>query len=201
MFIVSIAGTAFFSIIIFSLALGLPVQGYYMKPASSAKIQTPQNLIDGGTVKPVSGLPIRLKIPKIRVDAAIESVGLTPEGAVGIPKGPTTVAWFNLGPRPGDNGSAIISGHYGPWRGGIPTVFNNLYKLRPGDKIYIKDSLGVTTAYVVRELRAFGQNDDVPIVFGSSDGQAHLNLVTCQGIWNKAKKSYSERLIVFTDKE
>jgi hypothetical protein len=37
-------------------------------------------------------------------------------------------------------------------------------------------------------------------VFASNDGGAHLNLITCAGEWNKGKKSYSERLVVFADK-
>lgn len=54
---------------------------------------------------------------------------------------------------------------------------------------------------MVRELRTYGPKDDVTNVFNSSDGQAHLNLITCEGIWDKASKSYSKRLVIFTDKE
>jgi len=147
------------------------------------------------------GLPARIKIPKIKVDAAIEVVGLTKDGAIGVPKGPTNTAWFNLGPRPGEIGGAVIIGHYGVWKGGLPTVFNNLYKLRKGDKIYIKDKKGATVTFVVRKLQTYGENEAAPDVFNSNDEKAHLNLITCQGIWNKNRKSYSERLVVFADKE
>lgn len=117
-----------------------------------------------------------------------------------VPKGPNDVAWFNLGPRPGEIGSAVISGHYG-WKNNIPAVFDNLHKLRKGDKVYVEDKNGATITFVVRELRTYDQNEDASDVFGSSDGKAHLNLVTCTGTWNKAQKSYSKRLVVFTDKE
>ncbi len=141
-----------------------------------------------------------LKIPKINVDAPVEDVGLTPQGAMDIPKGPNDVVWFNLGPRPGDVGSAVIAGHYG-WKNEIPAVFDNLHKLEKGDRIYIKDEKGITMTFVVRELRTYGEDEDASLVFDSSDGGAHLNLITCQGVWNKNKKSYSNRLVVFTDKE
>jgi len=52
--------------------------------------------------KNISGLPVRLKIPKINVDAPIISVGITSQGEMGVPKGPSDTAWFDLGPRPGD---------------------------------------------------------------------------------------------------
>lgn len=145
------------------------------------------------------GLPIRIKIPKIAIDALIDYVGLMPQGAMGVPKGPSTVAWFELGPRPGENGSAVMAGHFG-WKNGLPAVFDNLHKLKTGDNIDVEDAQGTTTTFVVRELRTYDLKENTSAVFLSSDGQAHLNLVTCQGIWNKAKNSYSNRLVVFTDK-
>src|ERR1035437_3088718 len=56
-------------------------------------------------------LPIRLKIPKINADAPVEYVGLAPDGSMGVPAGPNNVGWFDLGPRPGNIGSAVIAGH------------------------------------------------------------------------------------------
>ena len=147
------------------------------------------------------GRPVRLKIPGINVDTVLESVGLTSQGAVDVPKGPTNAAWFDLGPRPGDNGSAVITGHYGLWKNGEESVFNDLNKLRKGDKLYVEDDKGVIISFVVRESRRYDPNADASDVFGSNDGLAHLNLITCEGVWDKVSKSYSIRLVVFTDKE
>lgn len=146
------------------------------------------------------GRPTRLIIPKIKVNAIVKYVGVTAQGAMGVPKGPTEVAWFDLGPRPGEVGSAVISGHYG-WKNNIPAIFDNLNKLQKGDELSIKDEKGVFTTFVVRESRIFKENQDASSVFGSSDGKSHLNLITCGGIWNKERKSYSNRLIIFTDKK
>lgn len=147
-----------------------------------------------------SELSARLKIPSINVDAPVESVGLTSDGAMDIPKGPDEVAWFNQGPRPGEIGSAVVSGHYG-WKNNTPAVFDNLHKLRVGDKIYIEDEKGDVITFVVRETRVYDKDAIVPEAFGSSDGKSHLNLITCTGDWNSSETSYSERLVVFTDKE
>lgn len=144
-------------------------------------------------------LPVRLKIPKIKVNAIVEYVGLTPDGAMDSPKGPANVGWFNLGYRPGEIGSAVIDGHSG-WKNNIPAVFDNLYKLKRGDKIFVEDEKGITTTFVVREIRKYNPKADASDVFGSSDNLAHLNLITCTGIWNKVWKSRSSRLVVFTDK-
>lgn len=147
-----------------------------------------------------SGLPVRLKIPKIHVDAAVEYVGLAHDGAMDVPKSPSSVAWFNLGPHPGEVGSAVIAGHFG-WKGGGAAVFDTVSTLHAGDKLYIEDEKGVQLTFVVREVRTYGKHEGTSGVFFSSDGKAHLNLITCEGVWSKAEKSYSNRLVVFTDKE
>ena len=147
----------------------------------------------------VAGLPVRLQIPKIHVDSVLGQVGLTPAGAVAVPVGPTNAAWFDLGPRPGEVGNAIIVGNYG-WKNGIPAVFDKLYSLHAGDLIYVVDGQGVTTTFVVRQIRLYGSTDDPSAVFVSSDGKDHLNLITCEGVWSASEKSYSKRLVVFADK-
>lgn len=194
----SILGIAGLSIIIFFL--GLPGQGSRAQQdlVASASVGS----IQDSASQPVStGLPVRLKIPSIYVNAAIEQVGLTPGGAMDVPKSAANVGWYNQGPRPGKTGSAVIDGHYGWWKNNTPTVFNNLNKLHPGDKIYIEDDTGVTTTFVVTGSRNYDPTADASDVFSSGDGNAHLNLITCEGVWDNNQKSYANRLIVFTDKE
>ena len=148
-----------------------------------------------------AGRPVRLTIPGINVDAVVEYVGLTPDGAMDVPKSPDEVAWYERGQRPGEKGSAVISGHYGRWENGQGSVFDDLHKLRKGDELSVTDDRGATTTFVVRESRRYDPAADAADVFGSSDGGAHLNLITCDGVWNETQNSYSDRLVVFTDKE
>lgn len=147
------------------------------------------------------GLPVRLEIPVIKVDAAVELVGLTPDNSMDVPKSPADVAWFKLGTRPGDKGSAVIAGHYGRWKNGQVSVFDDLHKLKKGDKLSVKDDKGATITFVVRESRNYDPNANAAAVFGSNDGQSHLNLVTCEGVWDATTQNYSQRLVIFTDKE
>lgn len=175
--------------------------------ASLDKIRNSQDLVESkpaefiNSIEPVrSGFPVRLKIPKINLDAVFEYVGLTPDGAMDTPKNPVKAAWYNIGPRPGEKGSAVVAGHYGI-KDGKSSVFDDLYKLRKGDKIYIEDEKGVMIVFAVRESRRYDPNADAADVFDSKDGKSHLNLITCEGNWNKVLKSYSTRLVVFSDKE
>ncbi len=141
-----------------------------------------------------------LTIPSITVDAEVGDVGLTSEGAVGAPTDPARAAWFNLGPRPGEAGVAVIDGHFG-WKDAVPAVFDHLADVQKGEKIYVKDASGVSTTFVVRTIKTYGASGDASDVFASNDTHAHLVLITCGGIWDATQKSYSERVVVFADKE
>ena len=154
-----------------------------------------------GEALPVSGrarrgLPVRLTIPRLGIDAAVEKVGLTPDGTMGVPTSPETVAWFKLGPRPGDKGSAVIDGHSG-YRSGA-AVFDDLPSLRKGDLLFVEDATGVQVRFVVRRTRTYDRDANASDVFGRNDGR-HLNLVTCTGDWDAAAGTHAQRLVVFTD--
>lgn len=164
-------------------------------PLDNQKQEAKNQVLAVEVQKETQGLPVRLKIPKINVDAAIQYVGLTSHGEMEVPTNSVDVGWYDQGPRPGEKGSAVIDGHLNNGNG--PGVFTTLYKLKKGDKLYIEDSKGTTTSFVVRESHTYdpGHADEV---FSRTD-RAHLNLITCNGVWNPAKKSYNKRLVVFAD--
>jgi LPXTG-site transpeptidase (sortase) family protein len=187
--IVILAGLSLFSAIVL-----------YFVTGNSAQQNIPA--IESEQISALSvGRPVRLKIPVINVNATVEYVGLTSNGEMDTPSGPTGVAWFELGPRPGEKGSAVIAGHYGRWKSGERSVFENLNKLKKGDVLYIEDDGGLTLTFTVRESRSYDPSADAFDVFSLNDGKSHLNLVTCEGVWNAASQTYSQRLVVFTDKE
>ncbi len=144
---------------------------------------------------------MRLKIPEINVDAKIDSLGVTKDGAMESPSNSQDVGWFAFGPRPGENGSAVLAGHYGRWKNGDVSVFDNLHTLKAGDKLYIQNEHGVIITFVVRQLRVYDKNDDTSQVFASNDNASHLNIIACAGVYDEALKTYSNRLVVFADKE
>ncbi len=81
----------------------------------------------------------------------------------------------------------------------MPFVFYNLDKLKIGDKIYIVNDKDETLAFVVRSIKSFDRTADATTIFASSDGLAHLNLITCEGTWNQVNGNYPQRLVIFTD--
>jgi LPXTG-site transpeptidase (sortase) family protein len=192
--IISIAGLAISPALLFYLNPKIPIQRDLVPLIESSATFPEQE-------KAGPGLPIRLIIPKINVDTAIEYVSITSDGEMGVPEGPDNVAWFELGPRPGEIGSAVMAGHYGPWKDGRRSVFDNLNKLKEGDKLYVEDDKGMIISFVVRESRRYDPKADASNVFYSNDGKSHLNLVTCEGVWDQVSQNYSQRLVVFAEKE
>lgn len=222
-FIFSILGMVFSAVLLFFPSFDLPIRGAYM---NDSILQTPKYGVEEEaaelapepapeptpivSVEPVQTLtleaqagpelPVRLKIPSIGVDAAIEYVGLTPDGAMDMVNGPVNVAWYSLGPRPGEEGSAVIGGHFG-WGGGVPSVFDRLHELNVGDTFSIEGANGSIIYFVVRETRVYEKDADATDVFTSSDGKAHLNLIACEGVWDAVSNTYPQRRVVFADEE
>lgn len=158
------------------------------------------SLIATNTNKQVSlSLPIKIVIPKINIISNVESVGLTLDKIIDSPINPDNVAWYNLSPRPGEKGNSIIVGHSG-WFNKRPVVFDNLHKLNIGNKIYIVNEKEEPTIFIVKKIKTFDENENTSEIFNSNDGGVHLNLITCGGIWNPSDQTYSQRLVVFTDK-
>ncbi len=201
-------GYVFSVLILFQFVSVQIALGFYQSPplvtthlavaAAPAKIVAPTKKTPV-IVKPTIGIPVRMKIPSIGVNANIQSVGLTADGSMGVPTVPRDTAWYNLGPKPGEVGSAVISGHVN-WLYGAKGVFEKLKSLHAGDTITVQDEKGSVTTFKVRTTHAYGLMDDVTAVFRSTDGKSHINLVTCAGVWDKKAKMYDKRLVVFADK-
>lgn len=143
--------------------------------------------------------PVRLIIPRIGLNAAIEYVGLTTGGAMAAPSAPGTVGWYELGPRPGNTGSAVIDGHSG-YADGTAAAFDELPALGKGDTLYVEDASGRLASFVVSATRLYARDANAAEVFAPTAAR-RLNLITCTGSFDAAAGTHSERLVVFADLE
>ncbi len=146
----------------------------------------------------IYGLPVRLIIPKIKVDANIIHMGITSDGDMEVPSRLEDLGWYKYGPHPGEEGSAVVAGHLGV--GALEFgVFKNLNLLSVGDSVIVIDDKGLLISFIVREIRVYDKEEQVKEVFSSVVG-SHLNLITCTGTWIPSERTLSQRLVVFTDK-
>ncbi len=144
--------------------------------------------------------PTRLIIPAIAVDAAVQSVGRTASGRMGIPTNFTDVAWYNLGPKPGEAGSAVVDGHLDTGRD-ANAVFARLNELITGDEIDVLDETGKKIRFRVTAMEIYDEaNAPLNKIFDQSETKARLNLITCDGVWNQKKRDYNKRLVVYSER-
>ena len=142
-------------------------------------------------------LPVRVQIPKIGVASSLDRLGRAPDGTVEVP-GPDrwdVPGWYELGPRPGELGSAVILGHVDSKRG--PAVFFRLRELRRGDEIKVTRADGSSVRFVVQRTEQYDkQRFPTDEVYYPTLTSA-LRLVTCGGQFDHSTGHYRSNIIVF----
>lgn len=143
------------------------------------------------------GIPETISIPILSLSASVESVGLDTQKKMDVPKDPANVAWYNPGFKPGEKGNSVINGHVDSPTG--PAVFFRLKELKTGDKIAVIDNQNHKYNFVVKDKKSFPFNQ-VPLneIFGPSD-RPLLNLITCDGIFDRKSKNYTLRTIIYSE--
>jgi len=149
-------------------------------------------------VAATSTIPTRLIIPALNINANVQDVGLTAAGAMGTPNNFTDVAWYKLGPEPGQLGSAVIDGHVDNGLS-LAGVFKHLVDIKVGDDVYVQEEDGSKLHFTVTDVETYPyENAPNEQIFEQTDA-ARLNLITCEGVWVPAGRTYDHRLVVYTE--
>ncbi|MGW4117791.1 class F sortase [Nocardia sp. NPDC004711] len=140
--------------------------------------------------------PVSFDIASIKASGSLIAVGLNADGSVQVPTDYLQAGWYQQGPAPGEQGSAVILGHVDSYKG--TGVFFYLKKVKPGDMIDVKRADGKTAHFKVTDVRMYlkSQFPD-QLVFGPRGG-ATLQVVTCGGQFDQAAKSYESNVVVFS---
>jgi sortase (surface protein transpeptidase) len=143
------------------------------------------------------GVPQRLLIPSLRVDAPVLPVAADAQGNMESPRTAGETTWYAPGPRPGQVGNAAVAGHV-DFAGVGPAVFWSLRSLAPGDAVWVIDDAGARRRFVVDSVEVY-RLADVPVerVFGDH-AEANLNLITCAGDFDPVTRSYDLRVVAYT---
>lgn len=138
--------------------------------------------------------PIGLSIPDIGVSTRLVSLGLNADQTVEVPSDPAAAGWYRLGPAPGSPGSAVILGHVDSTTG--PAVFYHLRTLAPGARIDVERADGSVLRFAVRRIATYANEDFPASRVYRNRGAPTLTLVTCGGVYDKAKGGYQANLVV-----
>jgi LPXTG-site transpeptidase (sortase) family protein len=140
-----------------------------------------------------AGRPTRLDIPAIDVHEKLHGVGLNGDGSMEMP-GFGDAGWYDLGPRPGAPGPAVLVAHVHSPAG--PDVFWDLHELEPGDQVTVHRTDGTSTFVVERSEQV--AKDELPFkrIWPKTDASV-LRLITCGGELDPKIGGYPDNTIVY----
>ncbi len=141
----------------------------------------------------VNVTPVRLVIPTIHLDARIEARGLDSRRNLDTARDFHDVAWYDLGPAPGQPGNAVMNGHVNWWTGNA--VFTYLSRVRVGDRIQVVRADGTSVWFRITGKRVVTANARIASLFAPGP-VATLTLITCTGAWDALTQSDTHRLLV-----
>jgi sortase (surface protein transpeptidase) len=144
---------------------------------------------------PMVAVPVELTIPAIGVRTSLVRLGRTRAGALQVPDSFTVAGWYDLGPRPGQAGPAVIAGHVDSTLG--PAVFYRLGDLRAGDRVYVRRADGSVGTFVVTGVLMYSKSAfPERSVYGPVPGP-QLRLITCGGTFDYTRHSYLSNVVVY----
>ncbi len=140
--------------------------------------------------------PLRITIPAIGVEAPVGTVGLDPDGAIGVPRAVATTAWYRYSPSPGALGPSVIVGHVDSAADG-PGVFYALGRLRPGEPIRVDRADGSTARFTINKVLEVPKGAfPTALVYGNTS-RPELRLITCGGHFDPTSGHYPDNVVAF----
>jgi len=141
-----------------------------------------------------SGVPLRLVVPAIGVDARVQAFDLNPDLTMPAPGDAVTVGWYSFGAEAGAAGNVVLAGHR-DW-GGRRGAFFALGAVPDGAEIWLQDRRGVWYLYAVQWSVSIPEQDaPIPELLGATVTPV-LTLITCSGVFSRAAGQYLERRVV-----
>ncbi|MEO5708425.1 MAG: class F sortase [Nocardioidaceae bacterium] len=143
-----------------------------------------------------AGVPVRLKITALHLNAAVVPVQVSDDAVLDPPSDYREVGWWTGSAKPGaGSGQTVLTGHTVHTGGGS---MDHVGRLRPGQKVDVVTRRG-TMRYAVRQVRVFSTEAvarRAAGLFGQQGGDGRLVLISCTD-WNGA--SYDSNVVVFGD--
>jgi hypothetical protein len=119
------------------------------------------------TPPPYNGGVARFQIPSLKVDAAVEAIGINSQNELETPTNPRNVGWYDsstakqyIGSKPGFGKNSVFAAHvdyYGLPPGDLP--FNKLKNTSPGDAIDVVMDNGLVYHYKIIFKQRYNVSD------------------------------------------
>ncbi|WP_146607534.1 class F sortase [Spongiactinospora gelatinilytica] len=141
--------------------------------------------------------PTKISIPAIGVSAGLMSLGVQKNREIAVPplSKPKLAGWYQHGPVPGQIGPAVILGHVNNRQG--PAVFARLHQVKRGQKIRITRTDGKVLEFTVDGVEKIRKARFPTARVYSNLNDASLRVITCGGIYDPRRHSYTDNIIVY----
>ena len=141
--------------------------------------------------------PVRLRLPRLHVDAPVLPVSVGPDGLLDVPANPRQLGWWNGSARPGPaSGSVVIDGHVDSAASGLGAFFR-LREARPGDEIVLENATGKSINYTVVARRSYAKTSLPAAQVFATAVSPRLVLLTCGGAFDEATHHYADNVVVY----
>lgn len=139
--------------------------------------------------------PRLIKMPTLDVVGPIQKVGLTKENAVAVPTNVNFAGWYTGSVKPGYPGLSVIDAHVsGKY---APGLFKQLPKLKAGDALQVTYGDGTVRSFEVVDGKAMPEKEAAAyMLVKRTTIDRQLNLITCDGVYDRATEQYDKRYVV-----
>jgi LPXTG-site transpeptidase (sortase) family protein len=140
--------------------------------------------------------PVTVSVPAIGLTLPVTMLGLNLDGTVQVPTDIQEAGWYDLGPSPGQIGSAVVLGHVDSYKG--PAAFSQLRNVVTGDQVTVMLTDGVSALFQVTSVAIYPKMDFPAQQVYGSHGNAALQLITCGGDFDTQTGSYESNVVVYS---
>lgn len=146
---------------------------------------------------PPDWTPTAIRVPKIKVDAPVDALGVDDKNTLEVPSDPIRVGWWSGGAQPGQRDPAVLVGHRDSSTG--PAVFFELGDLVPGDEIEVDRADGSTARFMIERIESHPKTEFPTLsVYGATESSS-LRLITCFGAFDPIQRSYENNLVIYAN--
>jgi LPXTG-site transpeptidase (sortase) family protein len=139
--------------------------------------------------------PRWIRIPAIGVSAPMVALGVNPDRTLAVPRRWADTGWYIGGPKPGEQGPAVIAGHVDSTSG--PAVFYRLGELRRGAMVHIRRADRSVVGFRVEGIERWPKDRFPTRRVYRRTARSTLRLITCGGSFNAATGHYTDNVIVY----
>ena len=158
----------------------------------------PVPVVDAALGAPVAATPppVRLVVPDVGIDMAVDPVGVREDGEMQIPEDANRAGWYQFGPAPADPaGATVVAAHVDSVQTGIGQ-FAKLLDVGVGAAVTVTSADGGTHEYRVVTVEKVPKEGAPVDQWFDRSGAPRLVLVTCGGTFRRDIGHYTDNVVV-----